>query len=93
MPEPFHTEHDGYLSNYGGTGDGKTIGIGRQVLGRRKDGSTFPMHLSVGEAKQHGQSIFVAIIHDLTSRKRTEEQLVQAQKMETVGAAVRRDRA
>src|SRR6185436_7192072 len=53
--------------------------------GRRQDGSTFPMDLSVGEAKQEGESIFVGIIHDLTDRKRTEEQLVQAQKMETVG--------
>jgi signal transduction histidine kinase/ActR/RegA family two-component response regulator len=55
------------------------------VVGQRKDGSTFPMDLSVGEAKQDGESIFVGIIHDLTDRKRTEEQLIQAQKMEAVG--------
>jgi signal transduction histidine kinase/CheY-like chemotaxis protein len=54
-------------------------------MGQRKDGTTFPMELSVGEAHQDGESIFVGIIHDLTDRKRTEEQLVQAQKMETVG--------
>jgi PAS domain S-box-containing protein len=85
MPSPFHEEHDHYLENYHRTRDPKIIGIGREVVGRRKDGSTFPMDLSVGEAEQHGEPIFVGIIHDLTDRKRTEEQLVQAQKMETVG--------
>ena len=63
----------------------KIIGIGREVMGLRKDGSTFPMDLSVGEAKQDGKSIFVGIIHDLTARKLTEQQLRQAQKMEMVG--------
>jgi len=85
MPAPFHGEHDSYISNYLATGERKIIGIGREVVGRRKDGSTFPMDLSVGEAREEGESIFVGIIHDLTDRKRTEEQLVQAQKMETVG--------
>ena len=85
MPEPYRGEHDRYISNYNETSIAKIIGIGREVTGLRKDGSSFPMDLSVGEAKQEGQSIFVGIIHDLTGRKRTEEQLVQAQKMETVG--------
>ncbi len=85
MPPPFHEEHDQYLKNYRETGERKIIGIGREVVGRRKDGSTFPMDLSVGEARQEGAPIFVGIIHDLTERKRTGEQLVQAQKMETVG--------
>lgn len=85
MPQPYRGEHDGYLANYREGGAAKIIGIGREVTGLRKDDSTFPMDLSVGEAKQEGESIFVGIIHDLTSRKRTEEQLVQAQKMETVG--------
>jgi PAS domain S-box-containing protein len=86
MPEPYRREHDGYLSNYRRTGQAKIIGIGREVVGRRKDGSTFPMGLSVGEVKgESGQSAFVGIINDLTERKHTEEQLVQAQKMETVG--------
>ncbi|WP_426422588.1 PAS domain S-box protein [Bradyrhizobium genosp. A] len=85
MPAPYRDEHDRYLDNFHGTGQKKIIGIGREVVGRRKDGSTFPMDLSVGEAKQDGRSIFVGIIHDLTERKRTEEQLVQAQKMEMVG--------
>ena len=85
MPSPFRDEHDRYLANYHGTGERKIIGIGREVIGRRKDGSTFPMDLSVGEARQDGRPIFVGIIHDLTERKRTEEQIVQAQKMEMVG--------
>jgi PAS domain S-box-containing protein len=85
MPTPYRAEHDGYLKHFNDTGERRIIGIGREVMGRRKDGSTFPMDLSVGEAKQDGEAIFVGIIHDLTERKRTEEQLVQAQKMEIVG--------
>ncbi|MBL8836211.1 MAG: PAS domain S-box protein [Alphaproteobacteria bacterium] len=85
MPSPFHEAHDTYLENYRRTGERKIIGIGREVVGQRKDGTTFPMDLSVGEATDNGQSIFVGIIHDLSDRKRTEEQLVQAQKMEAVG--------
>jgi PAS domain S-box-containing protein len=85
MPTSYRSEHDTYVRNFLETGERKIIGIGREVVGECKDGSTFPMDLSVGEAKQDGESIFVGIIHDLTSRKRTEEQLVQAQKMETVG--------
>jgi PAS domain S-box-containing protein len=85
MPVPYRNEHDRYLENFHRTGERKIIGIGREVTGQRKDGTTFPMDLSVGEAKQEGESIFVGIIHDLTERKQTEAQLVQAQKMETVG--------
>jgi PAS domain S-box-containing protein len=85
MPGSYRAEHDRYIRNFLDTGERKIIGIGREVVGQRKDGSTFPMDLSVGEAKQDGASIFVGIIHDLTDRKRTEEQLVQAQKMEIVG--------
>jgi PAS domain S-box-containing protein len=85
MPAPYRAEHDGYIRNFVTTGEKKIIGIGREVLGQRNDGSTFPMDLSVGEAKQDGESIFVGIIHDLTERKKTEAQLIQVQKMEAVG--------
>jgi PAS domain S-box-containing protein len=85
MPQTYSSHHDDYIKNFIRTGERKIIGIGREVVGLRKDGSTFPMDLSVGEAQQDGESIFVGIIHDLTGRKQTEEQLRQAQKMEMVG--------
>ena len=85
MPQTYSAHHDDYIKNFLRTGERKIIGIGREVVGLRKDGSTFPMDLSVGEAQQDGESIFVGIIHDLTGRKQTEEQLRQAQKMEMVG--------
>ncbi|CAN5362776.1 PAS domain-containing sensor histidine kinase [soil metagenome] len=84
MPPEYSAHHDQYLHNFHQTGDRKIIGIGREVSGQRKDGTIFPMDLSVGEAR-NGTSIFVGIIHDLTGRKQTEEQLHQAQKMEMVG--------
>lgn len=74
--------------NDGQGGDANSFlrtGTGREATGLRKDGSTFPMELSVGEAKQDGESVFVGIVHDLTERKHTEEQLRQSQKMEIVG--------
>ena len=85
MPPEYSLHHDSYLQNFLDTGQRKVIGIGREVTGLRKDGSTFPMDLSVGEARHDGESIFVGIIHDLTARKLTEQQLQQAQKMEMVG--------
>ncbi len=69
MPEPFCSEHDGYLHNYTTSGTRKIIGIGREVIGLRKDGSTFPMHLSVGEFMIGEQPYFTGIIHDLSERK------------------------
>lgn len=75
MPEPYRGEHDGYLDAYNRTGQRKIIGIGRDVIGRRKDGSTFPMHLSVGECRDGDESLFIGIIHDITVRKRAETEL------------------
>ena len=68
MPSPYQEEHDGYIGNYLETGRKRIIGIGREVVGRRKDGTTFPMYLSVGEGELDGARIFVGIVHDLTSR-------------------------
>jgi two-component system, LuxR family, sensor kinase FixL len=75
MPEPYAGEHDRYLAHYLGTGDKKIIGIGREVSGRRKDGSVFPMDLAVGEAKAAGEKIFVGIIRDISDRKAAEAAL------------------
>src|SRR5882724_832908 len=75
MPQPYRHEHDRYITNYRDTRDPKIIGSGREVIGLRKDGSTFPMDLSVGEARQDGESIFVGIIRDLTKRNLAEQAL------------------
>lgn len=72
MPEPYAGEHDTYLENYLRTGQKKIIGIGREVVGRRKNGSVFPMDLSVGEAHDGREPIFVGIIRDITDRKAAE---------------------
>jgi two-component system, LuxR family, sensor kinase FixL len=74
MPTPFHEEHDHYLENYRRSGERKIIGIGREVAGRRKDGTTFPMELSVGEARHNGEPLFVGIIRDITRRKQSDDQ-------------------
>ena len=75
MPAPYHEEHDGYLARYRKTGERRIIGIGRDVVGRRKDGSTFPMYLSVGEGTLKGEAIFVGIIRDLTVVREAEDAL------------------
>lgn len=72
MPPPYAAEHDGYLANYLATGEKKIIGIGREVSGRRKDGSVFPMGLAVGEAQADGATIFVGLIRDLSELKAAE---------------------
>jgi PAS domain S-box-containing protein len=68
MPSPYREEHDTYLSRYLATNRAKVIGIGREVQGRRKDGTTFPLHLSVGQITIGGERRFTGILHDLSSR-------------------------
>ena len=75
MPPPYREEHDEYLQRYRNTGIKRIIGIGREVEGRRKDGTTFPMELSVGEARPGGHQVFVGIIRDITARKLSEQSL------------------
>lgn len=79
MPEPYRAEHDGYLERYVRTGEKHIIGIGREVSGRRKDGSTFPLNLSVGEGVIRGERIFLGIITDITERQARNRQILELQ--------------
>src|ERR1700688_997790 len=67
MPPPYRDEHDRCLEHYRATGKKRIIGIGREVIGRRKEGTTFPMYFSVGEGVLEGKRMFVGVVHDLTA--------------------------
>ena len=89
MPDPYRREHDGYLENYVRTGRKKIIGIGREVVGRRKDGTVFPADLAVSEARVGERRAFVGIIRDITERKQAEEALREShRKLEQAVAAL-----
>ena len=77
MPAPYREEHDGYLRHYRETGEKRIIGIGREVVGQRKDGSTFPMYLSVGQGRIEDADIYVGVIHDLTERYEAEHRIIE----------------
>lgn len=72
MPEPYFSEHDGYLANYIDGGEAKVIGIDREVEGQRKDGSVFPLYLAVTQIQSHGKPLFIGMIRDLSEQKRLE---------------------
>jgi PAS domain S-box-containing protein len=76
MPEPDRSQHDQYIRNYLTTGVARIIGIGREVVGRRSDGSTFPMDLAVSEMRIDGERMFTGIVRDITDRKRAEQRQV-----------------
>ncbi|WP_326914375.1 PAS domain-containing sensor histidine kinase [Sphingopyxis chilensis] len=79
MPSPDRERHDNYIRRYLETGEKRIIGIGRVVFAQRKDGSTFPMELSIGEATGEAHPLFTGFIRDLTERQKTEEQLESLQ--------------
>lgn len=98
MPAPYRGEHDDYISNYAASGDAKIIGIGREVKGARKDGTVFPMYLSVGELPRERKRAFIGIIRDLSKnmqQRQAYEKLQQSHfhlsrvsAMDQMGAAI-----
>jgi two-component system sensor kinase FixL len=79
MPSPYREEHDGYIARYLRTNEARIIGIGRVVVGQRKDGTTFPMELAVGEMRSNNQRYFTGFIRDLTERQTAEARLQELQ--------------
>jgi two-component system sensor kinase FixL len=79
MPAPYSAEHDGYLNRYLRTGEKRIIGLGRIVVGRRKDGTTFPIELAVGKALAKGKHVFTGVIRDISDRQKTERRLHEVQ--------------
>jgi PAS domain S-box-containing protein len=73
MPEPYFGEHDSYIRSYLTTGEARIIGLGREVAGRRKDGSIFPIDLKVGEMVVSGRRMFTGVVRDISNRKQAEE--------------------
>jgi two-component system sensor kinase FixL len=79
MPSPYRESHDDYIGRYLATGERRIIGIGRLVVGERKDGSTFPMELAVGEMKSGSRRYFTGFVRDVTERQQTEQRLQELQ--------------
>lgn len=85
MPEAMARMHNGFLQHHQETGETRIIGIGREVEGKRKDGTVFPVHISVGRSEVKGQLLFVGILHDLTQRNATQKALARSQRLEAIG--------
>lgn len=79
MPSPYREQHDTYLARYFATGERRIIGRGRVVVGLRRDGSTFPMELAVGEMNTGGKRAFTGFIRDLTERQETQQRMQELQ--------------
>lgn len=85
MPKALADLHDGLMAHHLETGEKRIIGIGRDVEGKRQDGTVFPLHLSVGSAEVDGDTVFIAILHDLTARQAAQEALARSQRLDAVG--------
>ncbi|CAN0603142.1 unnamed protein product, partial [Ectocarpus sp. 12 AP-2014] len=85
MPAAMANLHDGFMSHHIKTGETSIIGTGREVEGQRKDGSVFPLHLSVGHAEIDGKRMFIGILHDMTQRNATEAALARSQRLDAIG--------
>src|SRR5690606_6555419 len=79
MPSPYREGHDGYIHRYLQTGERRIIGVGRVVVGERRDGSTFPMELAVGEMNSNGRRFFTGFVRDLTERQESQARLQELQ--------------
>jgi two-component system sensor kinase FixL len=79
MPSPYREEHDAYVERYRRTGEKRIIGIGREVLGLRKDGAIFPLELAVGEVKAAGRRMFAGFVKDVSARQLSEQRLQELQ--------------
>ncbi len=88
MPEPFKREHDGYISTYLKTGKASIIGVGRQIVGKKKNGHEFPAHLAVSEFTVRGVRYFTGIIRDLSELERVQRQLLQSERLAAIGQMV-----
>ncbi len=77
MPSPYREEHDGYIENYHRTGRRKIIGIGREIIGQRKNGEIFPMDLAVSEVRLNGRRIYSGIVRDISSRRQMEREILR----------------
>jgi two-component system sensor kinase FixL len=79
MPAPYQEQHDGYLQRYQRTGERRIIGIGRIVVGRHKNGSTFPVELSVGEVRSANRRFFTGFLRDLTEKHQSQQRIQELQ--------------
>ncbi|MGZ5926511.1 MAG: PAS domain S-box protein [Rhizomicrobium sp.] len=79
MPDPDRSRHDGYLARYMATGERHIIGIGRLVVGQRRDGTTFPMELAIGEVRLESKRFFTGFVRDLTERQQSQQKLQEIQ--------------
>lgn len=85
MPDPHRVRHQGYIRKFLETEQTKIIGRGREVIGKRKDGTTFPLYLAVSDVNVHGRKMFTGIVRDLTDFKRMQDEIIQAQKLAAIG--------